>query len=140
MIEADKEELAVKFGYTIAYVPNVQDSLDFFGKAFGLPTRFLHESGDYGELETGATTLAFASHELGDLNLSGGHVHASDSPQPLGIEIALVTDDVHAAHQRALAAGAQELASPQARPWGQVVSYLRCPDGLLVELCSPMGA
>jgi uncharacterized glyoxalase superfamily protein PhnB len=56
------------------------------------------------------------------------------------MEIVLVTADVQAAHQRALAAGADELAAPQARPWGQVVFYLRCPDGLLVELCSPMGA
>ena len=130
----------MKFGYTIAYVPDVPGSLKFFEVAFGLPTRFLHESGDYGELETGATTLAFASHELGEMNLAGGHVRASDSSQPLGMEIVLVTADVQAAHQRALAAGADELAAPQTRPWGQVVSYLRCPDGLLVELCSPMGA
>ncbi|WP_028627347.1 VOC family protein [Metapseudomonas resinovorans] len=129
----------MKFGYTIAYVSDVRSTLEFFGLAFGLPARFLHESGDYGELETGATTLAFASHELGDMNLPGGHVRANESSQPLGIEIALVTCDVPAAHQRALAAGAQELAAPQERPWGQVVSYLRCPDGLLVELCSPMG-
>ena len=129
----------MKFGYTIAYVSDVRSTLEFFGLAFGLPARFLHESGDYGELETGATTLAFASHELGDMNLLGGHVRANESSQPLGIEIALVTCDVPAAHQRALAAGAQELAAPQERPWGQVVSYLRCPDGLLVELCSPMG-
>ncbi|WP_342245571.1 VOC family protein [Pseudomonas sp. OTU5201] len=129
----------MKFGYTIAYVSDVRSTLEFFGLAFGLPARFLHESGDYGELDTGATTLAFASHELGDMNLPGGHVRANESLQPLGIEIALVTCDVPAAHQRALAAGAQELAAPQERPWGQVVSYLRCPDGLLVELCSPMG-
>jgi hypothetical protein len=74
----DKEVLAMKFGYTIAYVPDVPGSLKFFEVAFGLPTRFLLESGDYGELETGATTLAFASHELGE-NLAGGHVRASDS-------------------------------------------------------------
>jgi lactoylglutathione lyase len=23
-------------------------------------------------------------------------------------------------------------------PWGQTVSYVRCPDGTLVELCTPM--
>jgi lactoylglutathione lyase len=51
----------MKFGYTIIYVPDVTASLVFFEKAFGFTRRFLHESGDYGELETGATTLAFAS-------------------------------------------------------------------------------
>lgn len=45
---------AMKLGYTILYVPNVAASLEFFGAAFGLPTRFLHESGTYGDLDTGA--------------------------------------------------------------------------------------
>jgi hypothetical protein len=31
-----------------------------------------------------------------------------------------------------------ELAAPSAKPWGQTVSYVRCPDGTLVELCTPM--
>ncbi|QCO68029.1 VOC family protein [Luteimonas yindakuii] len=130
----------MKFGYTIAYVPDVPASLEFFERAFGLQRRFLHESEMYGELETGGTALAFASHGLAETNFSGGHVAADTSGRPLGIEIGLVTSDVHAAHARAVAAGAAEMAAPKARPWGQVVSYVRCPDGLLVELCSPMDA
>ena len=129
----------MKLGYTILYVPSVAASLAFFEKAFGLKTRFLHESGTYGELETGATTLSFAAHELGDGNFPGGHVHANDSPKPLGMEIALVTQDVAAAHAAAIEAGATELAAPTKKPWGQVVSYVRAPDGCLVELCTPVG-
>ncbi|MCU0925612.1 MAG: VOC family protein [Hydrogenophaga sp.] len=129
----------MQLGYTIVYVPDVAASLAFFEQAFGLQRRFLHEGGDYGELDTGATTLAFAAHALGDLNFPGGHVRADTSTQPLGFEIALVTGDVPAAHARALAAGARELAAPVTKPWGQVVSYLRCPDGVLVELCTPVG-
>ncbi len=128
----------MKLGYTIVYVPNVAASLQFFEKAFGLKTCFLHESGMYGELETGATTLSFAAHELGDSNFPGGHVHASASPQPLGMEIALVADDVTSAYARAVAQGAAELAAPSTKPWGQVVSYVRAPDGCLVELCTPL--
>jgi hypothetical protein len=85
----------MKLGYTIIYVPSVESSLRFFNQAFGLQQKFLHESGDYGELNTGETTLAFASHALGKLNFPDGHVQASESKQPLGMEIALVTDDVH---------------------------------------------
>lgn len=129
----------MKLGYTIVYVPDVAASLAFFEAAFGLQRRFLHESGAYGELETGATALAFAAHEMGDMNFPGGHVAAHSSPQPLGFEIALVTDDVAAAHARALAAGAREMAAPVRKPWGQLVSYVRAPDGVLVELCTPMG-
>ena len=130
----------MKLGYTIVYVPDVTGSLEFFEKAFGLSKKFLHESGTYGELNTGESTLSFASHELGDMNFPGGHVQAHNSAQPLGFEIALVTVDVPLAHEKALAAGAKELAAPVAKPWGQVVSYVRCPDGILVELCTPIGA
>lgn len=130
----------MKLGYTIIYVPDVAASLDFFERAFGLERRFLHESGTYGELNTGATTLAFAAHELGDGNFPGGHVQAHSSPQPLGMEIGLVCDDVAAAHAQALACGAKQLSPPASKPWGQVVSYLRCPDGTLVELCTPIAS
>ena len=129
----------MKLGYTIVYVPDVAASLEFCERAFGLPRRFLHESGGYGELETGATTRSFAAHEVGEMNFPGGHVEAHASARPLGMEVAFVTDDVPAAHAKAVAAGGKELAAPNEKPWGQVVSYVRCPDGLLVELCTPMG-
>jgi lactoylglutathione lyase len=130
----------MKFGYTIVYVPDVAASLAFFEDAFGVSRRFLHESGTYGELDTGETTLSFAAHALGDMNFPGGHVAAHQSPTPLGFEVAFVTDDVPASHAKAVAAGATEMAAPVTKPWGQVVSWVRCPDGTLVELCTPMGA
>ncbi|MCC6247726.1 MAG: VOC family protein [Rubrivivax sp.] len=126
----------MKLGYTILYVPDVAASLAFFERAFGLKRRFLHETGTYGELDTGATTLAFAAHELGEHNFAGGHVRADTSAQPLGMEIGLVTDDVAAAHRQALACGARELSPPVRKPWGQTVSYVRAPDGCLIELCT----
>ncbi|QNA89137.1 VOC family protein [Massilia sp. Dwa41.01b] len=128
----------MKLGYTIIYVPDVAAALAFFETAFGLTRRFLHESGAYGELETGATTLSFAAHELGEMNFPGGHVAAHSSPQPLGFEIALVTGDVPAACMRGPAAGAREMAPPTHKPWGQTVSWVRTPDGVLVELCTPV--
>jgi lactoylglutathione lyase len=113
-------------------------SLSFFEAAFGLKRKFLHESGTYGELDTGETTLSFAAHELGDMNFSGGHVRASESQQPLGIEIALVTHRCRRSTLKAVQLGAQELAPPVAKPWGQV-GLLRAgtPDGTLIELCTP---
>lgn len=129
----------MKLGYTIVYVPDVAASVEFFEKAFGVGRRFVHESGTYGEMETGETTLAFAAHALGDMNFPGGHVEAHSSERPLGMEIALVTGDVEGAHARAVGAGAREMAAPVKKPWGQTVSWVRCPDGTLVELCTPMG-
>lgn len=127
----------MKFGYTIVYVPDVLASVEFFEKAFGLKRRFIHESG-YGELETGATALAFATHDLGASNLPSGYIKASNSREPLGMEIALVTDDVAAAHAKAIAEGAVSIKEPSLKPWGQTISYVRCPDGTLVEICSPV--
>lgn len=128
----------MKLGYVIIYVPDVAASLTFYETAFGLERRFLHESGSYGELATGETTLAFASHTLASSTFPEGHVQASASSRPLGMEIALVSPDVHTAHAKALEAGAVELVKPAGKPWGQVVSYVRCPAGTLIELCSPM--
>lgn len=128
----------MRFGYTILYVADVPASLAFFDKAFGIPTRFVHES-DYGELETGQTALAFAGHHMGTANFPAGYVAADSSPTPLGVEIALVTESVAEAHAKAVDAGATSIKEPSVKPWGQTVSYVRCPDGTLVELCSPMG-
>ena len=58
---------------------------------------------------------------------------------PLGMEIGLLTDDVAGACERAVAAGARLLRPATLKPWGQTVAYLRCPDGTLVEVCTPMG-
>jgi lactoylglutathione lyase len=127
----------MKFGYTIIYTDDVLKSIEFFENAFGLQRRFIHESG-YGELETGATALAFASHDLGENNLPDGYVKANDG-KPLGIEIALVTEDVEGAYTQAVSAGAIAIKAPLAKPWGQIVAYVRCPDGTLVEICSPVG-
>ena len=48
----------MQLAYTILYVENVAASLAFYSAAFGLERKFLHESGDFGELATGTTTLA----------------------------------------------------------------------------------
>jgi len=129
----------MKFAYTIVYVDDVAASLAFFEAAFGLSRRFLHESGAYGELETGGTALAFAQHATARANLGRDYVPADRSAPPLGMEVGLACDDVPAAWHRAVAAGALGLVEPVEKPWGQVVAYVRCPDGTLVELCTPMG-
>ena len=128
----------MKFGYTIVYVPSVTDALSFYEKAFGFQIRFLHESGEYGELESGSTTLAFASQALGEMNLGDNFVPVSAAATPPGIELAFVTEDVASAYAKAVAAGAVPLHAPAQKPWGQVVAYVRSQEGTLVELCSSM--
>lgn len=129
----------MQLGYTIVYVADPAASLAFFERAFGFARRFLHETGTYGELETGATTLAFAQHAIARDNLGHDYVAADASAQPLGMEIGVLTTDVPAAVRRAVDAGAALLKPPVAKPWGQTVAYVRAPDGTLVELCTPIG-
>lgn len=130
----------MKFGYTIVYVSSVTEALTFYKDAFGFKTRFLHDSNQYGELDTGATVLAFASHAMGEMNLGGQYQKTDPNAAPLGIELAFVTDDVASAYAKAVAAGAVAIKPPIEKPWGQIVAYVRAKDGSLIELCSPIGS
>jgi lactoylglutathione lyase len=128
----------MKYGYTIIYVRSVEESLDFYKRAFGFEAKFLLDSKAYGELATGETTLAFASYELGDVNLAGKYLKANIHDMPLGMELSFVTEDVQAAFSKAVASGAVPIKEPEKKPWGQVVSYVRALEGTLIELASPI--
>lgn len=123
----------MRFGYTILYVRDVAASVDFYERAFGLERRLLHESGQYAELDTGATALAFAAHSL-----AAESVRELARLDPAGFEICLVDEDVEGAYARAVAAGAEAVSEPEEKPWGQRTAYVRDPDGTLIEIASPM--
>lgn len=123
------------FKYTILYVEDVSASLDFYQRAFGFELGFLHEAGDYGELATGNTKLAFASLALMkqlDKNPQKAQVAS------LCFELAFETNQVSADLKRAVSAGATLVQDAQEQPWGQTVSYVADPDGYLIEICSPV--
>ncbi len=92
----------MKLGYTIIYVSDVTASLAFFEAAFGFTQKLFVPTGEYGELNTGETTLAFAQHALGNSHFPEGYVRADQSDKPLGMEIALLTADVASAHDKAV--------------------------------------
>lgn len=127
----------MKFGYTILYVKDVPRSVAFYEDAFGLSRRFVHEEGMYAEMDTGATTLSFAANGLAKSNLPCGFVENKPSGPPGGFEVAFTTENVQAAYDRALAAGATPISAPAAKPWGQIVAFVRDKDGITVELCTP---
>lgn len=125
----------MQFAYTILYVDNVQQSLDFYHRAFGFEIHFLHESGDWGELATGATRLSFCSREL--LATQGKKSAKSDYHRPV-FEIAFTTDDVAKALKKALAAGAVLVEDIQQMPWGQTLCYVADPEHNVIEICTAM--
>lgn len=126
----------MKLGYTIFYVKEVEATVAFYEKAFGLRRTFVHESG-YGELDTGNTKLAFCSFALAQSHV-GEFTASVAGKAPFGMEIALVTEEPEAAYQKAVSAGAVNVARPEKKPWGQTVAYVRDPNGFLVEICSPV--
>lgn len=123
------------FRYSILYVDDVATALDFYERALGFKRAFLHESGDYGELATGETKLAFSSKAL--MRQLGKSPGAPDPENPV-FELAFETDDVAAALKKAISAGATLVQDEREEPWGQTTSYVSDPFGYLIEICSPV--
>jgi catechol 2,3-dioxygenase-like lactoylglutathione lyase family enzyme len=134
MVGRNKQGVWMQLRFVILYVADVRATMDFYARAFGLQTRFLHEGGDYGEMETGATRLAFSAIALME---SMGKQVATSPPERPAFELAFTTDDVPAGLDRALAAGAVLVQGATEMPWGQTLSYVRAPEGTLVEICTP---
>ncbi|MEO1529907.1 MAG: VOC family protein [Planctomycetota bacterium] len=123
----------MRFRYTILYVDDVTQAIEFYEQAFGLERKMIHESGDYGELATGDTILAFASKELmRNIGKSPGDA----VPSAPTFEIAFETDDVGGQLKSATDAGAKLVQEAEEMPWGQTTAYVRDINGFLVELCT----
>ncbi|CCO49679.1 putative Glyoxalase/Bleomycin resistance protein/Dihydroxybiphenyl dioxygenase [Vibrio nigripulchritudo SOn1] len=125
----------MKLKYTILYVENVEQTLEFYENAFGLKRAMLHEGGDYAELDTGNTTLSFSSLDL--MNRLGKGAQRPTKGKP-NFEIAFETDDVAGSLQKALDAGAELVQPVEEMPWGQTTSYVHDINGFLIEICSPV--
>ena len=123
-------------GYIIIYVADIPITISFYEKAFRLKLRFLHESNQYAEMETGQTTLAFVNESFA----MNSHQFRPNRPKELsaGAEIAFVVANVEEQFKQAVDAGAIEVVKPAPKPWGQIVSYVRDNNGFLVEICNPI--
>jgi len=125
----------MKLKYTILYVENVTATIEFYENAFGFSRIFIHEAGDYGELNTGETTLAFSSLKLmSDL----GKNPQKASPSAPVFEIAFETTEVSKWLNQAIQQGATLVQDVKLEPWGQTTSYVSDINGFLIEICSPV--
>lgn len=129
----------MKFGYVILYVPDVSAAVSFYEQAFGLTCRFVHESGEYAEMKTEATVLAFASERMAEGNGVTIRPNRLETYAP-AVEVVFVTESVLEAFNRAVKSGAEAVKPPEEKPWGQSVSYVRDLNGVLVELCTPIAS
>jgi catechol 2,3-dioxygenase-like lactoylglutathione lyase family enzyme len=127
-----------RLGACIIYVPEVAATVAFYERAFGMKRRFVSEKQEYGELE-GDAPLAFAQESFVRSNGLEFQPARKEAPAP-PFEVVLVYDDVAAAVGRAVEAGAKLVSEPKQKPWGQTVAYVKDPNGVLVELCTPWSA
>ena len=84
----------LSYAYTILYVESVEQTIAFYENAFGFIKKFITPEGDYGELLSGDTTIAFASIELGKSNLKNGFIPSDVNDKPFGIELTFVSTDI----------------------------------------------
>lgn len=127
----------MKLKYILLYVADIEKTVRFYEKAFKLKRRFIHESGQYAEIETGETRLGFVAHPLAK---SHGFTYTETTLEgaPPGFELGFTCDNVATVYKYAVYAGATPVSEPIQKPWGQTVSYVRDLNGYLIEICSPM--
>jgi uncharacterized glyoxalase superfamily protein PhnB len=128
----------MKYAYTIIYVENVSETIEFYKKAFRFEEKFLTPEKDYGELISGETTIAFASIELGKSNFKQGFEKVDKLKKPFGIEMAFTTENIEVDFKKAINAGAIEFEPLIEKPWGQKVGYVLDNNGFLIEICTPI--
>lgn len=127
-----------KFAYTVVYVKDVAQSVEFYKKAFGIHIRRLEKNQKWGELDSGETTIAFTPLEQRETALTGG-VQTADLGEPRqSVELAFNFNDVDQAFKHAVSMGAVPVAQPEDKPWGQRVGYVRDTNGVMLRLGSPV--
>lgn len=128
----------MQYAYTIIYVENVVETIEFYKRAFGFEKKFVTPENDYGELISGETTIASASFELGISNFKKGFEKIDKSKKPFGVEMAFTTENIETDFKKAIDAGATEFEPLVEKPWGQKVGYVLDNNGFLIEICTPI--
>ena len=116
--------------YTILVVDDLDDALEFYTGAMGLPLG--HRSGPYAQLDTGSCRLAL--YERAAMAATLGVPDADVAAFEIGFKV----DDVDGAYAELVGRGATPAVPPTDRPWGQRTAYVRDPDGHLVELAQSL--
>jgi uncharacterized glyoxalase superfamily protein PhnB len=130
----------MQFRHAAFVVRDVPATVACYQRAFGFSLRFMHPSQGYAELNTGETLLSFIGEAfLESDDLFGGMAIRQNRRElaPIASLMALVTQELEADWKRALEAGCTVIKSPEPKPWGQTVGYLRDLDGIIVESATP---
>ena len=122
--------------YVILIVEDMDRALRFYTDVLGL--RLGHRSGDYAQLDTGATRLGL--YTRGAMAKTLGMSLKPPSHNAPGFEIGFKVPDVGEAFAELVGRGASAVMPPTDRPWGQRTAYVRDPDGHLIELAQDLSS
>lgn len=128
--------MELKLDGIMIWVESVPETVAFYEKAFGLTAQMMNDEETYAQLTTGETTLSFAQEDAARTTGISITPHRAKE-RPAAFQLALVSEDVEAAFQRASQAGAAVAVPITQKPWGQRLGYLRDLNGVLIELSSP---
>jgi len=120
----------LQFATAVIYTDDVEATVTFYERATGLTAS--HYDRELGFAMLGAEqAVAIASQAAGKLMLDAGFA-AVQSGRVRGTELAFWAEDVPAAFDAAVRAGARALTPPRLMPWGQTVAYVEAPEGTIV--------
>lgn len=118
------------------FVEDVPTTLRFYEQAFGAACDHVHDDGSYAELRIGSLTIGVVEADFAERHFPGDFRRQQPSDLPAAFEIYIEVDDLDKAIARATGAGATQLGEPMERPWGQRNSFVRDPNGVVIELAS----
>jgi lactoylglutathione lyase len=131
---------ALRFATAVVYADDVEATVAFYERATGLAPSYYDR--ELGFALLGADqAVAIASHAAGALMLEAGYERARGA-RVRGAELAFWAEDVAAAFEAAVRAGAVALTPPRVMPWGQTVAYVEAPEGTILGFVTrvPTGA
>lgn len=121
---------ALRFATAVVYTDDVAEAVAFYERATGLAPSYYDRELGFALLGP-EQAVAVASHAAGALMLEAGYA-AAQHGRVRGTELAFWADDVAAAFDAAVGAGAVALTPPRVMPWGQTVAYVEAPEGTIV--------
>ena len=120
----------LQFATAVIYTDDVAAAVAFYERATGLTASYYDR--ELGFALLGAEqAVAIASHAAGALMLEAGYAPVR-SGRVRGAELAFWAEDVAAAFEAAVRAGATALTPPRVTAWGQTVAYVEAPEGTIL--------
>jgi catechol 2,3-dioxygenase-like lactoylglutathione lyase family enzyme len=120
--------------YVVLIVADLDRSLAFYTGTLGLELQ--HRAEKYAQMKAGTTRLSLYTRDAMAETL-GIALEAPASSAP-AFELGFKVSDCDAAFAELVGGGAPAVVPPTNRPWGQRTSYVRDPDGNLIELAQDL--